>query len=128
MNYGYLIKNKDGLSTYFEERFECSKSNSKLDKQYNRIDQRVAEVEEYVELTKMFEIKVLNSKTGLRELKLDKIRCIHFLYLDNIFVFLGTFVKKTGKTPVNEIEKNNDRIKEYKKQKSVGGEKNDKQK
>ena len=125
MKCGYLIKNKDGLSTYFEERLECSESNSKFDKQYLRIDLRVSEAKDYAELTKMFEIKVLDSKTGLRELKLDKIRCIHFLYLNNTFVFLGTFIKKTGKTPPNEINKNNERINEYIKQQAIGGEKND---
>lgn len=126
MDFDYLCKNKDELSTYSEEQYKCSLSNSKLDKKYQKINKTILEVEDYAELVQKFEIKTLDHKTGLKELKLDKIRVVHFLYLGNTFVFLGTFIKKSKKTPPSEIDKNNQRIKEYLRQKNCGGNSNGK--
>ena len=115
----YFVSNNEKISTFAKEQYECSKSNSKLDKQYNRINGRIIEADDYNELKSMYEIKELDHKTGLKELKMDSIRVIHFLYLDSIFVFLGTFIKKTKKTPQNIIDKNNKRIREYLKQRRI---------
>ena len=118
MKYDYYCKDGNEMSTYAEDRSSCSFSNIKLNKQYNRIDQRVADAKDYKNLASEFRIEILDHDTGLRELVLDKIRAIHFLYLDDTFVFLGTFIKKTQKTPPRQIEINNNRLKEYLKQKN----------
>ena len=118
MKIDYLFMNPDDeLSTYYEEQLGCLniKGNAK---RYERIKNIIDDSENYSVLVKRLKVKSLDSKTGLKEIILDKIRALHFIYLDNTVVLLGTFIKETQKTPPKEIEKNNKRIEIYKEQKN----------
>ncbi|MBO4667454.1 MAG: type II toxin-antitoxin system RelE/ParE family toxin, partial [Bacilli bacterium] len=81
--------------------------------QYRHIEHTIKEAIDFNYLSSIFEIKMLDPKTKLYELKFQKIRVIHFIYTNNTFVYLGTFIKKTGQTPKQEIEKNTKRIQEF---------------
>ena len=113
MNSDFLVKPNHALSTYFEERGEVCKSNTILAAQYRHIEKAIKDAEDYNALASTFEITLLDPETRLYELKFQKIRVIHFTYLEDTFVYLGTFRKQTKKTPPDQIEKNNRRIKEY---------------
>lgn len=118
MRIDYLFTNQNNeLSTYFEDQIDYLKQKGNA-KRYVRINMIIEDCKNYSELAKRLEIKNLDSKTGLKEIKLDKIRALHFLYLDNTIVLLGTFIKKTKKCPKEIIEKNNNRIKLYREQKN----------
>ena len=116
MNSDFLFKPNHKLSTYFEERGEVCRSNTLLAAQYRHIEKAIKEAENYDSLASTFEITLLDSETRLFELKFQKIRVIHFTYLNDTFVFLGTFRKQTRKTPPEELEKNTKRIREYEEQ------------
>ena len=107
-----MVEKEGELSTYHEDKLLLV-SNRKANKQMIRIERRIEEAENYSMLSKLFEIKGLDSKTGLKEIKVDRLRVLHFAYLDKTIVLLGVFLKKTQKTPPNIIEKNNARIKKY---------------
>lgn len=113
MKVEFLIYPNSKIATYFQDKYEYSSSNKKYDKQYLRIEQRIEEAENYDELVKMLEIKLLDHETGLREIKLDQLRVIHCIYDGDTIVLLGTFIKKTQKTPQKVINKNNQRIKDF---------------
>ena len=102
------------LSTYFTERGELCKSNMKVLCQFKKIEHDIGEAMNIEELKQTYELKILDNKTRLSELKYDQLRVIYFLYIDEVFVYLGTFLKKSGETPKNIIEKNNYRILKYK--------------
>lgn len=111
------MNSSDELSTYYEEQLDCLhiKGNAK---RYERIKTVIDDSVNYSELVKRLKVKTLDSRTGLKEIIVDKIRALHFIYLDNTVVLLGTFIKETKKTPPNEIEKNNKRIEIYKEKKN----------
>lgn len=113
MQSDFLLKN-NGISTYFAERGEMCKSNMKIQFQYKKVEHDIKEANDISELKKKYELNVLDDNTKLTELKYDQIRVIYFIYIDGLFVYLGTFLKKSGKTPQNQIDKNNERIKKYK--------------
>lgn len=116
MKIDYLFMNpNDELSTYYEEQVDCltKKGNAK---RYLRIEKIIDDSKTYQELVSRLKVKPLDSYTGLKEIILDKIRVVHFVYLDNVVVLLGTFIKETKKTPPTQIEKNNNRIILYKEQ------------
>ena len=113
MNSDFLFKPNHELSTYFEERGEMCKSNIIYASQYRHIEKAIKDAENYDSLASQFEIKLLDSETRLFELKFQKIRVIHFTYINDTFVYLGTFIKKTKGTPKSQIENNNKRIREY---------------
>ncbi len=118
MKKDYLYVNSDDeLSTYYSEQVDCLniKGNAK---RYERIENIIDDSDNYSELVRKLKIKSLDTKTGLKEIILDRIRVIHFVYLDNTLVLLGTFIKSTKKTPPSEIEKNNKRINLYKERKN----------
>lgn len=118
MKIDYLFMNQDDeLSTYYEEQLNCLTINGNA-KRYERIKIAIDESENYSTLVKRLKVKLLDSKTGLKEIIVDKIRALHFVYLDNTVVLLGTFIKETRKTPPNEIKKNNKRIEIYKEKKN----------
>ena len=109
----YLIEKEGELSTYYQEKFLLL-SDRKVSKQILRLEEWVREAEDYRELARRLEIKTLDSKTGLKEIKLDRIRVLHFWEHGNVIVFLGIFLKKTQQTPPGIIAENNKRIKKYK--------------
>lgn len=108
-----MIEKEGELSTYHEDKLLLV-SNRKANKQMIRVERRIEEAENYNALSQMFEIKNLDSKTGLKEIKLDQLRVLHFAYLDKTIVLLGVFLKKSQKTPPSIIERNNTRIARYK--------------
>lgn len=107
-----------GKTTYFEERGKCCLSSKTIAMKYRKIEFDVRLATDINELKKIYEIKILDNKTKLLELKFDKIRVIHFLYENDIFVYLGTFIKKSKKTQPEIIATNNKRIEKYKEQKN----------
>jgi len=113
MEYDLYIKEGKTISEYAKEKSDISFSNKKITMQYLRLEQAIIEASSIAELGKHYEIKMLCSSTGLRELKLNKIRVIHFMYKDKLLVLLGTFHKKTGPTPPKIIKQNNNRIADY---------------
>ena len=115
MNVDFLYLN-DGSTTYTEDKKECLNITGNS-KRYFRIENRVIEAESYKVLCSQYEIRTLDENTKLRELKCSKIRVIHFTYENDTFVYLGTFIKETKKTPQNIIDKNNKRIERYMEQK-----------
>lgn len=114
MNVDFYFKENEELSTYFSERGEMCKSNIKIAFQYRKIEHDIKELTGINELKKRYELTVLDNNTKLTELKYDQIRVIYFVYINETFVYLGTFLKKSGKTPPSRIENNNNRIKSYK--------------
>ncbi|MDD5287831.1 MAG: type II toxin-antitoxin system RelE/ParE family toxin [Dehalococcoidales bacterium] len=52
-------------------------------------------------------------KGKIWELRPDRIRCLYFTYVKNTFVLLRVFMKKTQKTPENEIKIAERRMKDY---------------
>lgn len=113
MNSDFLYKPGHKLSTYFEDKGKMCKSNVLFAAQYRHIEHEIKGAKDFNALKTKFEIKMLDKKTRLYELKFQKIRVIHFIYINGTFVYLGTFIKKSGQTPKAEIEKNNTRIHEY---------------
>lgn len=116
MNIDFVFLNNSDKSTYISDKVSL-KLNLQTMKKYDRIERIIEDSEKYSDLVKFFEIKQLDSLTGLMEIKLDKIRVLHFFYDGNTIVLLGTFLKKSKKTPQNIIQKNNLRIKKYKERK-----------
>ncbi len=112
MKIDYLIRKEGELSTYHEEKLPLS-SNPKQRKQLIRIEHRILEAMDYPSLVRMLEIKSLDATTGLKEIKLDQLRVLHFLFVNETIVLLGVFLKKSQETPGLIIEKNNKRINEY---------------
>lgn len=117
MNVDYVYYSDGKTSTYIEEETLCIEELNGSISRFLKIDSDILQVDNYKELTKLYEIKLLDKKTRLRELKCSKIRVIHFLQDGDTFVYLGCFVKRTNKTPPEEIDKNNKRIKRYMEQK-----------
>ena len=108
-----FVYHQNSCSTYFLEKGPIC-SNSLLNAaRYRIVEKDIINAESYLDLVRQYEIKTLDSLTGLKEIKIDRIRVIHFIFNDDTFVFLGTFVKKTRKTPSNETTKNNKRIEQY---------------
>lgn len=116
MKKDYVYENGKKLNTYYEDKIDCLNSNPKYALKYERIETYI-ENYSYLELTRKYETKTLDDKTKLKELKLDNIRVLHFYADGDTFVFLGTFIKRTAKTPPGQISKNNKRIKIYKESK-----------
>lgn len=112
MKIDYLIRKEGELSTYHEEKLPLM-SNPKQRKQLIRIEHRILEATDYRSLVRMLEVKPLDPATGLKEIKVDQLRVLHFLFVDETVVLLGIFLKKTQETPNLVIQKNNTRIKEY---------------
>lgn len=112
MKFDFVYKN-NSLSTYFDERGPICSTSYLIGPRYKQVEKDVKDCLNYQELVQRYEIKTLDSTTGLKELKIDRIRVIHFIYHDDTFVYLGTFLKKTRKTPTNEMKKNNSRIQQY---------------
>lgn len=113
MEIDYLVEKEGELSTYHEEKILLV-CNRKVNKQIIQIERRISEAENYAALSKTLEIKNLDSETGLKEAKLDRLRVLHFVYLDKRIVLLGIFLKKSRKTPPGIIARNKARIAKYK--------------
>lgn len=108
-----FVYRQNSYSTYFLERGPICLSSILNAARYRVVEKDIIDAESYLDLVKNYEIKTLDSKTGLKEIKIDRIRVIHFIYKNDTFVFLGTFIKKTRKTPIEQINKNNNRIQNY---------------
>lgn len=112
MKFDFVYRD-NAYSTYFYEKGQLCHSLNLIGYKFRQIEKDVKESITYADLVKKYEIKTLDHGSGLKELKVDRIRVIHFVYHDDTFVYLGTFLKKTKKTPFGQIVKNNLRIKRY---------------
>ena len=112
MKVDYVYK-KNKMATYTEEKIKLCKNNRRLTAKYTIVENDIQAAEGISELVKEYEIKPLCKPTKLYELKFSKQRIVYFMYDGNVFVFLGTFTKKTRETDKNEIDLNNGRIKMY---------------
>lgn len=108
-----FVYHQNSYSTYFLEKGPICSSSIINAARYRVVEKSIANADSYLDLVKQYEIRALDNNTGLKEIKIDRIRVIHFIFNDDTFVFLGTFLKKTRKTPPNEIAKNNKRIEQY---------------
>ena len=111
MKIDFLVTSASRISTYFYEKIKYS-NRKDLIRRYSKIEQRLLDATSYQELIKSTNVRQLDGITKLKEIKDGDIRILFFLFNDKI-VLLGTFIKKSKKTPQNILKLNNQRIETY---------------